>query len=414
MKNVANTIEDLLEILAGLREQAQMQIESSDATIMLSIARQTFKGTALTDRQFALMQEKLQYYRDQFTALDYEFDRAVDTLRQPLRHIDRSKYIKLVSHNEMVGDNLYESYKQDWKWIKVRFPFAKKLIMIVNELQSNNGDYHHEKGTHEHYFRLTERNAYNVIDKFKDKNFEIEKYLLDLYKELCELEVNKDQYVPGVYNGKIKNLPDNAIFAIENSVEDNSILQYYDRRHLFGLKHFDDIEQVLNRATPLSASIAKRKSNRVVIKPSTHNINNLLSSLKELNRFPLLVILDETEALDKLSEIHYSLRNMFRSEDMSVMFRLGNSDGADFNIFVKENNLNNMVAKNTKVVYINNNKVPKPLINSGWRPSTSLRFDTDYFKQAGKYVEGLDLNIDYIEEAGYFGRYGLGRRYEII
>ena len=414
MKNVANTIEDLLEILAGLQGQAQMQIESSDATIMHSIARQTLKGTALTDRQFALMQEKLQNYRDQFTALDYEFDRAVDALRQPLRHIDRSKYIKLVSHNEMVGDQIYESYKQDWKWIKVRFPFAKKLIMIVNELQSNNGDYHHEKGTHEHYFRLTERNAYNVIDKFKDKNFEIETYLLDLYKELCELEVNKDQHVPGVYNGEVRNLSDNALAALKEHTEDN-ILHYYDRRYLFGLKHFDsELEQVLNQANPLTASLAKRKSNKVVIKPTSHNINNVISSLNDLNRYPLLVILNENDALDKLNILHNSLKYIFNSEDMSVMFRLDNNTGAEFNLFVKEQKLNNLVAKNTKVVYINSNKVPKPLINSGWKPYTSLRFDAEYFKQAGKYVEGLDLNIEYVEDASYFGRFGLGRRYEII
>ena len=414
MKNVANTIEDLLEILAGLQGQAQMQIESSDATIMHSIARQTLKGTALTDRQFALMQEKLQNYRDQFTALDYEFDRAVDALRQPLRHIDRSKYIKLVSHNEMVGDSPYESYKQDWKWIKVRFPFAKKLIMIVNELQSNNGDYHHEKGTHEHYFRLTERNAYNVIDKFKDKNFEIETYLLDLYKELCELEVNKDQHVPGVYNGEVRNLSDNALAALKEHTEDN-ILHYYDRRYLFGLKHFDsELEQVLNQANPLTASLAKRKTNKVVIKPTSHNINNVISSLNDLNRYPLLVILNENDALDKLNILHNSLKYIFNSEDMSVMFRLDNNTGAEFNLFVKEQKLNNLVAKNTKVVYINSNKVPKPLINSGWKPYTSLRFDAEYFKQAGKYVEGLDLNIEYVEDASYFGRFGLGRRYEII
>ena len=58
MKNVANTIEDLLEILAGLQGQGQIQIDPNDATIMHSVARQTFKGTALTDRQYNLMKEK--------------------------------------------------------------------------------------------------------------------------------------------------------------------------------------------------------------------------------------------------------------------------------------------------------------------------------------------------------------------
>lgn len=52
-------LEDCLEHLAGLRESpVKFTIEKTDATIMNSIARQCFKGMALTDRQSALMHEK--------------------------------------------------------------------------------------------------------------------------------------------------------------------------------------------------------------------------------------------------------------------------------------------------------------------------------------------------------------------
>ena len=99
-------LEDCLEHLAGLRESpVEFTIEKTDHTIMTSIARQTFRGVALTDRQSALMYEKLQSYRDQFVNLDWDFDYAVNQLRQPLRHIDRSKYIKLADNE-----------------IKIRFP----------------------------------------------------------------------------------------------------------------------------------------------------------------------------------------------------------------------------------------------------------------------------------------------------
>lgn len=411
MKNAANTIEDLLEILAGLQGQSKMQIESSDATIMHSIARQSFKGTALTDRQFALMKEKLQDYRTQFTALDYDFDRAIETLRQPLRHIDRSKYIKIVDHPNNV---VYEDSEKG-KYIKIRFPFSKKLIMLINGIQKPNGQYYHEKGSHSHFFRLTERNMYNVLTAFKDKNFEIDQELADLYNELETLENNKHEHVPGVYNGQLKNIPDNAIAAIKDHVEQDNLLQYYDRRYLFGLKHFDDeLEQVLTSCNPLTAKIAKRYSNKIIIKPSTYSLNEITSSLYDLNRFPLLVILNDNNATDMLSLMHRALKNVISNEDMSVMFRLDSSTGAEFNEFIRDNNLNNLVAKNTKVVYINTNKVPKPLVNSGWKPYTSLRFDSDHFKQAAKFVEGLDMNIEYVEEPSYFGRYGLGKRYNLI
>ena len=51
MKTLLN-IEDCLEAAAGLRQMHLITIDNSDKTIMHSIARQVFKGTALTDKQF--------------------------------------------------------------------------------------------------------------------------------------------------------------------------------------------------------------------------------------------------------------------------------------------------------------------------------------------------------------------------
>src|SRR6056300_731450 len=122
MKNIANTLEDLLEILAGLQGQAKIQIESSDHNLLYSMARQVFKGTGLTDRQYELAKEKLIKYKDQFTALDYDVEIASNSLRIPLRQLDRSRWIKIVDYPENV---VYESYKTN-HWIAVRFIFNKK------------------------------------------------------------------------------------------------------------------------------------------------------------------------------------------------------------------------------------------------------------------------------------------------
>ena len=123
-----HTIEDLLELLAGLRESnLEFTIERSDTTIINSIARQVFKGTSLTDRQFALMKEKLYLYREQFTELNHNFDIAIETLRHPLREINREKYIKI----ELAGDTSMLQRIHNGPWIKIRFPFAKKIIILL-------------------------------------------------------------------------------------------------------------------------------------------------------------------------------------------------------------------------------------------------------------------------------------------
>jgi len=409
MKDLAHTIEDLLEVLAGLKNQSKIQIETIDATIMHSIARQVFKGTALTDRQFALMKEKLQTYRDQFIALEYDFDRAVDTLRQPLRHIDRSKYIKIVDY----PDDIPYQDEGKGKFIKVRFPFSKSLIMALDKIKKNDNNYYHTKGTHEHYYKLTERTVYDIVNAFKEKNFEIDSVLLDIYKELEILDQNKHDYIPGVYQSELKNLPNNAIEHLHKQVPEGSLLGYYDRRHLFGLHHFDNIELTLLKANPLTATIASRNTSKVLVKPSKYDLNELISSLFDLHRFPLLVILNENGASSYLADLHNCLRNVIPAEEMSVMFRLDNKYGEEFNQYVRDNKLNNLVAENTKVVYISTNKVPKPLVLSGWKPLTSMCFSSDYIRVPEKYIAGLDLKLEYTEESGYMSRYGFGKRYHI-
>ena len=150
MNTQITTIEDCLETLAGLKKAPKFEIIKEDYNIVTSIARQVFKGTPLTDRQFELMKTKLEAYSDQFAEHGYDtFALAVETLRQPLRHIDRSKYIKIVEHHEMVGNyKVYESYKSDWSWIKVRFPFSKKLIVDLQGIQCPPHEHVHEKGSH--------------------------------------------------------------------------------------------------------------------------------------------------------------------------------------------------------------------------------------------------------------------------
>ena len=91
MSNYLHTIEDCLETIAGLSCDSRIEIDKSDKTIMYSIARQVYKGSALTDKQYALMKTKLATYKNQFLENKFDnFDIALESLRLPLRKIDRS------------------------------------------------------------------------------------------------------------------------------------------------------------------------------------------------------------------------------------------------------------------------------------------------------------------------------------
>ena len=389
MINVANNIEDLLEILAGLQLAPKMQIDSTDATIMQSIARQVFKGTALTDRQHALMYEKLQSYREQFVENNYEFDNAIDNLRNPLRQIDRSKYIRLVTS----PDEMMHHHDDKGQYIKVRFPFKKSDIVLINEI-NNVQDYFHSKGTHEHFFALTEQNLYNVISRFKDKQYEIDQELLEIYNKIVEIKENKEQYVCGIFNNTVLNMHTSIQELASQelgSFTARNKLHYIDRSRRYGINIVDSVEP-----NTLTEKIAYRNSIDYHSKPSQENISDVLSSIWNLERFPLLVVLDRSHSEDQLHEMITFYRDILPYESQSVLFRQEGNSG--FNQLVKDRKLNNWVDKNTKVVYISNDKLPKLLLKDNWKPFTTFSYTSTVDTTVDLYTKfNCDL-IVYREE----------------
>lgn len=410
------TVEDCLECLVGLKNNFKFQIESSDYSILTSIARQVFKGTALTDKQYDLIKLKLKFYEDQFLSAGIIIEDAVQTLRIPLRQIDRSKYITVVKHSDTVGPNsVYESYKEHWYWIKIRFPFSKKSILLIEELLKNtpSNKYQHNKGSHEHYFIYNEKNTYEIIKHFKEKSFVIDQELLEIYERLEYMNNNRKEFIPGVYNFKLKNLSDRAINYMISSIGEPSkvtLAQYVDRKKLFGLDYFDidDVNESISYLTSLSKKIVNRKHSQVFIKNTLEPMSRVAESIVELNRFPLLVIIPENDPLSYLSTVHESFKGVVDPSEITVMFRLDNQNNSDFNDYIRQKEINNRLDNNTKIVYISNNNVPKPLVMSDWRPSSALLLSSSrHNTKINTYIEELDLVIHYDSEPSQFMRRNL-------
>tara|TARA_B100000214_G_scaffold218509_1_gene158818 strand:+ start:159 stop:1325 length:1167 start_codon:yes stop_codon:yes gene_type:complete len=372
-----NTVEDCLEILAGFtKESDKFSLMKEDYTIMHSIAKQVFKGTALTDRQLALMQKKLPAYKDQFDNADIQLE--LNKLRKPLRSINREKYIKLQ------GDK-----------IKIRFPFKKSDIVLINEISNNSSGYEHKKGSHEHFFDYTEQNVLNLLDRFSNKSFKCDKELLLVYQEMKHMETEKEKYIPGIYNMEMKNIKHGVKSLIENDIgklTTSSYIKYADRRFRYGLTHVDFWEP-----KNLEESIAFRKTKIYESKPSVETLDQLLGSLWDLDRLPMLVILSKDEPEKQLHSVLSYYRDILNIEQQSVLFRLEDKN-AGFNQLVRDRKVNNWVDNTTKIVYISKDKLPKLLVNCEWKPSVALCFDSMLDTTVNVFVNNLCDLIIFREE----------------
>jgi hypothetical protein len=409
------TIEDCLELVAGisnlkfhtdpsLSKLRDFTLHEDNHKIMFSIAKQVFKGTALTQRQYELVKTLLvEYYTDQFAAHEINLNDCIDKLRNPLRKINTEHWIRRMDWQGGPG-------AEKRQMLVIRFPFNKKVIKYIEELKNSvDKEYFYEK--HKHFFPYEEKYVWRLVtiaNKF-DKKFDIEDKILDIYNKLIDFNNNKADYIPGIYNYKLQNIPQKAIDHCTNILGEpcqDNLYKYYDRRFMYGFESIDlnEVEESQKHISHLSCKIINRKDTTVVIDKKSWTLDQVLASINELDRYPLLIVLDKKNALDEISQLHKRLALTISAEQMVVLFRLdSNPKGNLFNHFVREQRLNNIVDKQTKVVYISNNKVPKPLIKTGWVPvSTFTLGSKKNFTKVDSFITGTDLYMQYDDDASVF------------
>jgi len=115
-------IEDYIAILPTLK------IDKQDEKLIKSISLQIARNIGLTDRQFELIKSKLIIYKDLFpTDKIIDFHTNINRLKIPLRQIDRSKTIKIVTKEILDLFSVEEKLM-----IAIRFPYTNKMIKYIN------------------------------------------------------------------------------------------------------------------------------------------------------------------------------------------------------------------------------------------------------------------------------------------
>tara|TARA_B110000483_G_scaffold15643_1_gene17571 strand:+ start:1170 stop:2417 length:1248 start_codon:yes stop_codon:yes gene_type:complete len=402
------TIEDCIEALAGTHEHivCSKEIESSDKGLIYSLARQTVRGTAYTDRQCELAISKATHYKSILEEVDIDVTTSVTQLRMPLRSIDRSRWIKL--KNQM--QSLIPFNNPDEQYIAVRFSFQKNLISALENINSK--PIHYDKINKTHYFEYNERTLHNVVSALTNKGFEIQPELQERYEILEMMNNNKKNYVPGIYSLKLKNLHAKAIdYAISTigSPDVDNLAMYKDRDQLLGITHFDedDLNNSIRKLTTLSQKIVKRKSSNILINSDEHVFDRVAESILELNRYPLLVVLNDESELENLQKVHQSFRNIFSNDDFCSLYRKENiSPGnTEFNEYIKQNKLNNSLAIKSKVVYTSINKMSKVMLKSEWRPQAAILMGSRRSTKVDQFLQELDLVIHYDTDVSPFRKF---------
>jgi hypothetical protein len=254
------------------------------------------------------------------------------------------------------------------KKILVSFPYSEKLVENIKKFKASTkvklAEWDVDKKVWA--FDLEESNVLWVANNLMTPEFTVDDNFLEIFEEITQVLENIGDHVPILVNTEAgfkfanghKTLPD---IDADNVIEAVLLAKHY------GISVWDEKVSNLLKNEEISPDLDKfindTGSENLNFDSSTTNIDQF----KDLFKFnvPVLIVIPAGYELKYLKNWYFWLKSQnFQEKDISVMFRLENTVGRDFNDYVRTFELNTPLHENTKIVFISQ-KLPKPIIKSG-------------------------------------------------
>lgn len=299
-------VEEYVEFIAGLRDSSgralglfdvvphTVSLARYDVAVVNSLAEQT--GTmnrGYTDKQAELAVKIVTKYRRQLAQLtpSVYLPEILDQFKYALRTVDRTKSIQLRSN-----------------YIVMKFPFDTATIDAAKKQgKEGKGAAQFNYDTKEWYLALTESNLNWAVTVGKMKEFEIDNDVLNLYKQLLQVETKnyKIELIESTDGFAITNAPDSLVAYINEQVGGfgtSNFLKLADYSEILGYTLSLDLEtKLFSIYGEMSRLILGRTQIKKIKKLS---FDEIMSYARLVNRLPVYVY-DTDMPKSNTEEIRY-------------------------------------------------------------------------------------------------------------
>lgn len=379
------TIEDLiLHIYDPMNGFDRKALPARDRSILFSIASQLKKPLSLTEKQANLAVKIINENKHLYDKIE----NLNQLLEAPLykytfRSIDSSRKIFILNGNT----------------IAVKFPFDHTLNKLLDKIPGRK-QYNVEHRCH--VYKLNEHNISTIIQIFQPYNFIVDEQILDWYKQIIDIQYSPEDYVPSV-------AIDSKVF-LKNS--NRSMSEYFDTNKtgiiaediflaktmkIFFNNETKESIQNLN-ISEISKRLLLHDSNRLGV--TKYNKQDICMMLQELNTYPILVLVDDDEK-EFIAWVTSFIQYGVKQSEISVLFR--SDKNTLFNDYIKDQKLNNLVDKNTKIVFIRN-KMPKILYKINFVPKVVISNNTFYVHYTSQKMVDSHPLVLYYNEKQHIGK----------
>jgi hypothetical protein len=355
-------------------------ITTHDKKILVSLSQQLRKQHFFTEKQGILLVKLLEQNKQYFNILS---DSDLDLIKNP-KWSQAFRIIEIV-RKIYFGDEKFSN-------IHIEFTFDKTLRAKLSTLSNNNKKQFKSISPTRFSMTVTEKNIVDLIDLIADDEFKIDEKILDLYRNIKKTIADNENYLD-ILNEKNQKILKIVLDDINSDSENDLLL--LDRRHRFQYQYSP--KKIENS---LSFSIANRATTQLWVNAETYSLLNLINSLEELNRFPLLLVFDKNDvkgSLEILKKLNSAILEKGIS-DVGIYYRVDNDseENKSFNNFIQENNLNYKLEDSTKIAGMASTFLPKFFYRTNWYPKSVIAFTNNFKSNKGfTYCDAVDLIIYY-------------------
>jgi len=247
---------------------------------------------------------------------------------------------------------------------------------------------------------LTEQNIVQIYETLAPLGFDIDSTIKNHYetiKSWSKTEVENRFLITNITHTNFQKAI-TADLGIDTDIDQNII---NDR----SIRYQYTTEKPRNFGENLTENIANRTGTKIWIDKNQHSLDEVLSSLIELRRMPLLVVFDtiiNNKNLENLENLSKSMKKVGIDKNVGIYFRLPNDElGKKFNSVIADNQYNKHLDEDLIVGVVSSGKIPKFFLKNAWRPMSVIALDTKMGLRHGKtsvYTNCCDLIIEYADE----------------
>lgn len=352
-------------IMSQELEKVQALVSANDIKILTSLNKSINSHLYITEKQSSLLLKVLKENLNHFTQFDENFEFYVNSpvWSKPFRYIDQTKRMYIQTES-----NPFRIYYE--------FPVSgqlKQVFSILNVVLSGFVCHHSGKL---YSADLTENNIVASIDALSKHNFELDESLKSYYKTITSW--NRDDY-KNQFTISTMPTPDFQKIIAQDLGIDTPLTQNLINDRSIRYQYFTE---KLKSPETLTEIIANRTDTSLWIDKTQFALKDIIHSLIELKRLPVLIVFDVWES----ARCSLELKNLIAALDannitdnIGIYFRVSNDHGkSEFNQLIADNNYNGMLNDHTKVVGVQNGKIPKFFLNSSWTPMSIISLGSSF------------------------------------